>query len=345
MILDEIISYFPEQIEMKKINNTSKDIADLVNNATFIKMLRDIGGSVYIKDKKKNDNHNIIYTLGMKSYFKTTLTFSNDKIEGYSFFHNHDYVELIYVLKGHFLHEIDGKYLEVKTNEGIILNTHIVHKNMNITNDDIALVLFFSKELIYSDLKDFIVNNSLLNKLLNSHECTESKEKYITFKAKPNNEIEKILLSIVREERNWNVGSKSILLGYSKRLFYNITHDSLELSLENGYKKHELSNFEKISKYIEENIADISREKVAKNFYYSSNYINQIIKSNTGFTYTQYVTNKRIEIAIELLRNSEYSINEIICKVGYINKGYFYREFRNRYGMTPNQLRKLDKKI
>ena len=44
--------------------------------------------------------------------------------------------------------------------------------------------------------------------------------------------------------------------------------------------------------------------------------------------------------AVYLLTSSRLSIADIIGSVGYDNTSYFYRKFRERYGVSPKEYRK-----
>ena len=48
----------------------------------------------------------------------------------------------------------------------------------------------------------------------------------------------------------------------------------------------------------------------------------------------------RQQYRFELLQDSERSIEEIIARVGYQSRSYFYDMFRKEYGITPAQYRK-----
>ena len=51
-------------------------------------------------------------------------------------------------------------------------------------------------------------------------------------------------------------------------------------------------------------------------------------------------------MAVHLLCDTKLSIEEIALDVGYENQSYFFRQFKERYGMTPHKYRKekLNKK-
>ena len=58
-------------------------------------------------------------------------------------------------------------------------------------------------------------------------------------------------------------------------------------------------------------------------------------------TYSEYVQNVRLEQAEKLLRTTDQTIDEIADKIGYNNKGYFYKIFVDKYKMTPAKYRKV----
>ncbi|MFC5407522.1 helix-turn-helix domain-containing protein [Cohnella soli] len=60
-------------------------------------------------------------------------------------------------------------------------------------------------------------------------------------------------------------------------------------------------------------------------------------KQAMGISIADYLNGVRMEKAADLLRNSKLSVNEILLRVGYENESYFYRMFKNRYGMTPKE--------
>ena len=60
----------------------------------------------------------------------------------------------------------------------------------------------------------------------------------------------------------------------------------------------------------------------------------------TGREPAAYVQQIRLERAERLLLTTPKSIEEIAENVGYHNKGYFYKIFQEKYGMTPSRYRK-----
>lgn len=97
-------------------------------------------------------------------------------------------------------------------------------------------------------------------------------------------------------------------------------------------------SFLAILKYIEENYAkDISLKIISEEFHLNANYISQLIKSETGLTYTQYLTELRIGKAKELLKSNSMSLTEISEAVGFNDYFYFIKKFKKAVGVTPGK--------
>lgn len=71
----------------------------------------------------------------------------------------------------------------------------------------------------------------------------------------------------------------------------------------------------------------------------SKYHFTRLFQKTTNLTPIQYLTKIRIEHAIELLRMTNYSIDEIAQLVGYSNGNYFIKVFHKRIGMSPGQFR------
>ncbi len=92
--------------------------------------------------------------------------------------------------------------------------------------------------------------------------------------------------------------------------------------------------------YIHENYTkDISLEYVASVIGISSYYLSHLFKQDTGISFVKYLTNVRIQEAINLL-STNLSIAEISAQVGYLNPNYFCRIFKANTGMTIGEYRK-----
>lgn len=79
----------------------------------------------------------------------------------------------------------------------------------------------------------------------------------------------------------------------------------------------------------------ISLETLAETNYISASRLSNLFTKYTGLSFTDYITNKRIDEAKRLLRASSLSISEISVRIGYDDVSYFCRVFKKSAGLTP----------
>ncbi len=78
---------------------------------------------------------------------------------------------------------------------------------------------------------------------------------------------------------------------------------------------------------------------VAREFGYNPNYLGNLLKTNTGRTFSQIKLAQQMREARFLLTNTDRSITSIAEKVGITNMTYFYRKFGEHFGMSPREYR------
>lgn len=93
-----------------------------------------------------------------------------------------------------------------------------------------------------------------------------------------------------------------------------------------------------ILEYVREHYREpLTNESVAARFSYHKNYVNVIVKNETGMTLHAYLLNYRIERAKELLISGEYSVAEAGEAVGFGECTHFSRAFKKITGRSPNK--------
>lgn len=97
-------------------------------------------------------------------------------------------------------------------------------------------------------------------------------------------------------------------------------------------------SFLPILRYLDQNYEkDLSLKKIAEHFHLNASYISQLIRSETGLTYTQYVTELRMNKAKELLKTTSLSLAEVSEAVGFNDYFYFIKKFKKEVGVTPGK--------
>lgn len=86
---------------------------------------------------------------------------------------------------------------------------------------------------------------------------------------------------------------------------------------------------------------NIRLEDVAEQVYLSPAYLGILFKKEVGENFSSYITNLRIEKSKELLRDIRLNISEVAYTVGYSNKRYFSRVFKEWVGISPKEYQKV----
>ena len=72
----------------------------------------------------------------------------------------------------------------------------------------------------------------------------------------------------------------------------------------------------------------------------SESSLRRFFRQDVGRSFVELVREIRLQKACMLLQNTEMQVSDIAAQVGYESEGYFYRLFKNQYGVTPLEYRK-----
>jgi len=126
--------------------------------------------------------------------------------------------------------------------------------------------------------------------------------------------------------------------------------DEMKRELKQGLDKLENLNdepgdinaqlMERVVQYVDENITrELDLNMIAKEFSRSPGYISTMFKRYVEGGFNSYITEKRIEIAKNLLKDINTPIQEVAEACGYYNTKYFSVVFKKHVGRTPREYR------
>ena len=79
--------------------------------------------------------------------------------------------------------------------------------------------------------------------------------------------------------------------------------------------------------------------QISNSIHVSPNYLSALIKKETGSSFVDLLTKKRIETARELVLGSSMKMREIAERCGYSDQHYFSYCFKKYCGVSPNAMR------
>ena len=161
--------------------------------------------------------------------------------------------------------------------------------------------------------------------------------------------VYQVLYSVAGEEVVQQMQQKFPM--YSMKMFGNIGDSrqfyvdictTARLMIADQRKKSSVMLCNRAIRIINEKFADpdLSLVSVSTEISVSPNYLSALLKKDTGETFKELLTKKRIETAKELLMDTNMKVREISEKCGYNDQHYFSYCFKKYTGVSPNSCRR-----
>ena len=264
------------------------------------------------------------YTLN--GLFDTNKNIFSHKIEFENIdMHNHNFIEFFYITEGTAIHVLNNKKSHLKPGNAFLLlpsdyhtfkktNDSFVHRDIIIkTNFFINICQQYYPDLYRQLTKkevptSFQVSNDFITKieactslltLPSTNDVYKATEMYITTQ----------IINLIIEKTS-NIKKK--IPEWINKLIN-------ELNDQTNFATNITLLIEKIG--------------------YTKEHIRRTFKKYTGLTLTDYFNEIKLNYAYTLLLRTDYSIEEIMYKIGINNVSYFYSLFKQKYNKTPREIR------
>lgn len=253
--------------------------------------------------------------------------------------HKHNYIELMYVYAGKMTHVINDKTITIHEGELLLLNQNIEHSIHCCDENDIIFNFIIKPEflgfLAHLLEEDNVVSHFIFDTLYSY----ENDGEYLLFKVQDNIRVKSYIESIITniyEPKLYNELELKLLVGLLLTELMNHPED-IESYTGNSYEKILGST---ILKYIALHYKDASLIDLSKRIHQPDYKICKVIKKQTGMTFTQLLQEERLKATERLLKSTDMSMLDIMQEVGYENISYFYKIFKKKHTLTPQEYRK-----
>ncbi|GKX29916.1 hypothetical protein SH1V18_23960 [Vallitalea longa] len=251
-------------------------------------------------------------------YYDLPKNFSGD-------YKSYNYARFCTILNGrkHVTLNNNKKFVYTKDNYLLLPSNSKVH--MDIDTHTTALVFELNDELVNNvlnkiDLKDNmkeVVRSTTNNYFLGQNKYNISED------------INNIFVASKSRDNN----NEFLIDLYAQKLVFDLIKNKTTYQILNGNNSHPINI---AVKYINENIRDmINIKELAKSLHMSESNFSHLFKKVMGIKPVEYIKNKKLELALDYLRNE--SVTDVAFNLGYSNISYFIRLFKDKYNMTPKQ--------
>ena len=249
------------------------------------------------------------------------------------------YVEIMYVAQGSITHCIEGKELVLHKGDVLMLNQQVVHSIKRADYQDIGINFIALPEFFEVPLSMLGGENVLARFVTSVFRQKDPVSHYLLFRLQENEQVENLMENMV-ESMLHGYANEDIINQYSMGIVFLYLLNHLENLSHNSSMDYKETVVQAVLGYINSDCKNASLTRIAEDTHQSITTLSKLIKQKTGYNFKELLQRKRFQMAVHLLCDTKLSIEEIALDVGYENQSYFFRQFKERYGMTPYKYRK-----
>lgn len=242
--------------------------------------------------------------------------------------HTHDYIEIVFQLEGDIEHIVNKEKYFVKKNQMIIIGIDDVHQNIQANAK--SLIILISEKYLNNIVIESAFDPSILSL---KHFLLTGTPTVIDITSEMTSLIRSIYTNYIDKSSAYYIRQRML-----------ITQFILELESEAILNSPQQPNNSDLISYILENLQTASLHEYAEIIHYSPVTTTSKIKEKYGMTFSQIVKQIRLKKAADLLADSMDSVELIMEQIGYTNKTYFYKNFKEVYNLSPASYRGLYRK-
>lgn len=247
----------------------------------------------------------------------------------------HNFFELYYFISGDMVFYIEGKAYKLNTGDIMVINTDELHRASPLSAKPYErVVIHFNRRCLDGfsgedyHILDFLTKRKLGHANLIESQKIDTKSLFA-------------YLWRIEEAANEKARHSAILI---KTCFIQLLIEMNRIYARRTDEiitpKHYDERIAAVLKYINTNLnRKISLDELERNLYINKYHLCHIFKKNTGFTVFEYISNKRIMRAKQLLSRG-VPVMETCYTVGFSDYSNFYKVFKRVTGIPPKQFAK-----
>ncbi len=264
--------------------------------------------------------------------------------------HFHDYSQIWYVTRGSCEHFVEGVKHEMSVGDAFLLPPNVTHKTILKEGGSILCCEFYMEDLFAHNApasdKMREVTQNISFTLLFQQELHSTQPKF-TFSRKGQFLVERLMLSMLEEytqaevffEDYLHLQILELLLIFAREYTQSPAHE-MSKKMYDKYRAMVESTIHYIDEHYDE---PLTLDEACRMSMVSKTYFCYIFKLLTHQTFVEYLTDRRINRAMDLLRQTNMSIIDIGLTVGFRDSTHFSRTFKRLKGISPREYRRAAK--
>lgn len=255
--------------------------------------------------------------------------------------HNHDFSELVIILRGRAKHIIDAETYEIGAGDVYVIGGEISHGFVEVEDLELCNIMLDTNQLIdyFKDLRKMTGFQALF--VLEPFYRREHQFKSrLRLELATLKQVEKIINMMLDEYTAKREGYETVLQSYLLWLIVFLSRRYTE-SKRNGINaaSRQLLYIADAVAYMERHFLEpIRLNDLSYRANMSTRHFGRVFKQNYGTTPMEYVIRLRLEHAAAILaKDGNATVAQAALESGFCDSNYFARQFRKFFGISPSE--------
>ena len=259
------------------------------------------------------------------------------------FYHEHDFFEIIYVLSGTCTNSFQDSTEKLTAGDLCLIAPNVRHGILAVEDDSIILNILIRRSTFMDIFYNTVRDKTQISSFFVGNLYAREKIRYLLFHTEEDQVIRNYILDMYREQKTSDSFSDRIICSILTLFFVELTRrHGKNVSIPDGRRERTEQENQMLA-YMMSNCSTVTLNELAEEFHFSVPYCSKLIKSISGKTFSNLLTEIRLQQGEQLLLYSQLSVEDISDRVGYKNPESFIRAFRRLYNDTPSQYRRKNK--
>ena len=246
--------------------------------------------------------------------------------------HDHSAVEILLTLEGMVTYTIEDKIYQVRKGEILIVPPDTLH-SLSMGEGSSRYLFLFESDAIMA-MRDLKAMASYFHKPFHLRDGSDAHVRIRELLLRAREAYEK-------REMMWNTMCYSCILRVYATLGQRYL-SGIKPRTGDNMRNMDSEVINAVMTYINNHYREeLSLEDVARFAGFSRYYFSRSFKRQTGYSFTDYLCQKRLQVAMDLLIRTNRSMRDVAIESGFGSVATFNRVFREKKGCTPTQYRAI----
>lgn len=271
--------------------------------------------------------------------------------------HHHNCFEFTYIVEGSMYQIVEGRRYYYPAGSCCLMSRNTLHTEENTTDytcvfisimeEFVSRLAYFGHAFLFPGEQETLKNPIFRFLLADSERSDAGLHSFLDFVPKITQYEQEHLVHSLYEQMlqtmiEPGIGATYHLLELLLRFLGTLGDERYyhvnQVTAESNLDKLLLTRIDRI---LDQRHGRVSNRELAKLLHYNGSYLGRIVKKHTGKSLFDYSMNFTMAYAAQMLHETDKTAAAIASELKFTNHSHFYRIFRERYGMTPSEYRRV----